>query len=399
MSFTLHKRALAALLVPVLALSLAACGNTAQPVATPTSVAPTPTTQTGTGAGTPEAEADPGVPTPEAEADPGVPSPEADPGVSTPGGTLSGDLVVYTSRTEALIRPAIEAFEQANPGVEVVLLTGSDGELSARLLEERNNPQADIYINTDNLSISSLGAQGLFQPSDSAETEAVPDKYRADDGSWVGLTLRARVIMYNTGLVTPEEAPKSMFELTDPKWKGQVGSANSTNGSIQGQIAAMIDLVGEEQTIEFVSGLVENDTQFFGGHTDVRKAVGAGELKLGLVNHYYYQLSKAEGAPVGVVYPDQGEGEMGVVVNSTNAGIIKGAKHAETAEKFVDFLLSHEGQEEFAETNFEYPIIAGVDLAEGVEPLDHVRLADVTFKDIYDLLPKTKELMQAAGMP
>ena len=117
------------------------------------------------------------------------------------------------------------------------------------------------------------------------------------------------------------------------------------------------------------------------------------------MNHYYYQLSKAEGAPVGVVYPDQGEGEMGVVVNSTNAGIVKGAKHAETAEKFVDFLLSHEGQEVFAETNYEYPITPGVALAEGVEPLDHVQLADVTFKDIYDLLPQTKELIQAAGMP
>ena len=95
-------------------------------------------------AGTPVAEADPGVPTPEADPEAGTPEPEADPGVPTPGGTLSGDLVVYTSRTEALIKPAIEAFEQANPGVEVVLLTGSDGELSARLLEERNNPQADI---------------------------------------------------------------------------------------------------------------------------------------------------------------------------------------------------------------------------------------------------------------
>jgi iron(III) transport system substrate-binding protein len=370
---SLHKRALAALLVLVLTTGLAACGTTAQPSATPTT----------------------------AQAEIATPAPEADPEAETPepGGDLSGDLVVYTSRSEALIKPAVEAFEQANLGIDVVLLTGSDGELSARLLEERINPQADIYINTDNLSISSLGAQGLFEPSDSVEIEAVPAKYRADDSSWVGLTLRARVIMYNTNLVAAEEAPKSVFELTDPKWKGQVGSANSTNGSIQGHVAAIVDLQGEEKAAEFVKGLVDNDTQFFGGHTDVRKAVGAGELKLGFVNHYYYQLSKAEGAPVGVVYPDQGDGQMGVVVNSTNAGIIKGARHKENAEAFIDFLLSAAGQKVFAETNYEYPIIAGVQLAEGVEPLDNVRLADVTFKNIYDLLPATKELLQAAGMP
>jgi iron(III) transport system substrate-binding protein len=379
MSVTLHKRALAALLVPVLALSLAACGTTAQPAATPTGAIGAATAQPD--GGTPVAEADPEAGTPE------------------PGGDLSGDLVVYTSRSEALIKPAIEAFEQANPGVEVVLLTGRDGELSAKMLEERANPQADVFINTDSLSIAGLGAQGLFAPNDSSAVAQVPAEYRADDGSWVGLTLRARVIMYNTNLVTAEEAPKSVFELTDPKWKGQVGAADSTNGSIQGHIAAMVHLQGEEKTSEFVKGLVDNDTQFFGGHTDVRKAVGAGELKLGFVNHYYYQLSKAEGAPVGVVYPDQGEGQMGVVVNSTNAGILKGAKHPEAAQKFVDYLLTPDGQKVFADTNYEYPIVPGVALAEGVQPLDGVRLADVTFKEIYDLLPATKDLMQAAGMP
>jgi iron(III) transport system substrate-binding protein len=378
MHVTLHKRALGALLVPLLALGLAACGTPAQQGATPTPAAGAATAQVQPDAATPQPDADAGVPTP---------------------GAASGDLVVYTSRSEALIKPAIDAFEQANPGIEVVLLTGSDGELSARLLEERNNPQADVYINTDNLSIASLGAQGLFEPGDLDAIEAVPAKYRADDSSWVGLTLRARVIMYNTTLVTAEEAPKSVFELTDPKWMGQVGSANSTNGSIQGHMAAIIHLLGEEKATEFVEGLVANDTQFFGGHTDVRKAVGAGELKLGFVNHYYYQLTKAEGAPVGVIYPDQGEGQMGVVVNSTNAGIIKGAKHKENAEAFVSFLLSPEGQKVFAETNYEYPIVPGVALAEGVQPLDGVRLADVTFKEIYDLLPETKQLLQAAGMP
>ena len=376
---SLHKRALAALLVPVLALSLAACGTTAQPAATPTAAIGTATAQPD--GGTPVAEADPEAGTPE------------------PGGDLTGDLVVYTSRSEALIKPAIEAFEQANPGVEVVLLTGRDGELSAKMLEERANPQADVFINTDSLSIAGLGAQDLFAPNDSSAVAQVPAEYRADDGSWVGLTLRARVIMYNTNLVTAEEAPKSVSELTDSKWKGQVGAADSTNGSIQGHIAAMVHLQGEEKTSEFVKGLVDNDTQFFGGHTDVRKAVGAGELKLGFVNHYYYQLSKAEGAPVGVVYPDQGEGEMGVVVNSTNAGILEGAKHPEAAEKFVDFLLTPDGQKVFADTNYEYPIVPGVALADGVQPLDGVRLADVTFKEIYDLLPATKDLMQAAGMP
>jgi iron(III) transport system substrate-binding protein len=205
--------------------------------------------------------------------------------------------------------------------------------------------------------------------------------------------------MYNTTLVTPEEAPQSVFGLTDPKWKGQVGSADSTNGAMQAQIVAIRHLLGAEKAEAFIKGLVANDTKFFGGHTDVRKAVGAGELKLGLVNHYYYQLSKAEGAPVGVVYPDQAPGEMGLVVNSANVGIVQGGPNPAAARALVDFLLSPAGQKIFAELNYEVPIVPDVPLAAGVAPLTSYREADVTLKTLWDELEPARQLMQSAGLP
>jgi iron(III) transport system substrate-binding protein len=161
----------------------------------------------------------------------------------------------------------------------------------------------------------------------------------------------------------------------------------------------MRELVGEERTAEFIRGLVANETRFFGGHTDVRKAVGAGELKLGLVNHYYYQLSRAEGAPVGVVYPDQGEGEMGVLVNSTNAGMVRGGPNLPAAQSFVDFLLTREGQKVFADLNYEYPVREEVALAEGVQPLDEHRLAEIDLKTLFAELEPSKALMESAGLP
>jgi iron(III) transport system substrate-binding protein len=359
-------------LLLALSLLLAACGSQA-PTAVPT-----------------------GIPrvTPAAEADPGAQSDA----VPTPGSEASR-IVLYTGRAESLIKPVIDAFQKTHPGIEVVLLTGSNPQLGAKLLEERNNPQADVFINTDIIGMADLAVQGIFEPNSSEAVMAIPDTYRAEDGSWLALTLRARVIMYNTDLVTPEEAPKSMFDLLDSEWVGQIGSADSTNGSMQGQVVAMRHLLGESQTEEFVKGLVANDTKFYGGHTDVRKAVGTGELKLGLVNHYYYQLSKAEGAPVGVVYPDQAPGEMGLLVNSTNAGIIKGAKNPEAAETFVDYLLTPEGQKVFADLNFEYPIIEGVPLADGVQPLENYRLADVKLKTLYDEIAPSRALMERAGLP
>ncbi|HWQ11202.1 MAG TPA: extracellular solute-binding protein [Roseiflexaceae bacterium] len=311
----------------------------------------------------------------------------------------SGELVVYTSRSEALFKPVIEAFNTAYPDVKVTMLTGSNGELAAKLLEERSSPKADVLVNSDQLTMLSLASEGLFAPNDSPAVVSLPEDYRAEDGSWVALTLRPRVIMYNTELVTPEELPARMMDLTDPKWKGQIGAADSRNGAMLAQLVVMRQELGDEQMRAFVQGLVANETEWFSSHTDVRKAVGAGELKLGLVNHYYYHLSKAEGAPVGIVYPDQGDGEMGLVVNSTNAGILKGAPHPELARLFVDFMLAPEGQKVYAEKNFEYPIVPGVPLAEGVPPLSEFKIRHASLKSIWDELDPTKEIAQEAGLP
>lgn len=317
----------------------------------------------------------------------------------TPAPDLAGELIVYTSRAEALFKPVIEAFNEAYPNIKVTVLSGSNGELAAKLLEERANPRADVLINSDTLTMESLAAEGVFSPNDSPAVMAVPVGFRGDDGDWVALTLRTRVIMYNTDLVTPEELPTSLLDLADPRWKGQIGSADSRNGAMLANLVAIRNLLGEETMATFVQGLVANETAWFSGHTDVRKAVGAGELKLGFVNHYYYHLSKAEGAPVGIIYPDQGDGQIGMIVNSTNAGIVQGGPNPELARVFVDFMLSVRGQRVYAERNFEYPIVPDVALAEGVPPLSKFKLADVTLKTMWDELAPTRDEAQAAGLP
>jgi iron(III) transport system substrate-binding protein len=360
---------------------IAACGG--QPAATPPTAAPAEPTAAPTTAPT-EPTAAPTAPT-------------AAP--TEPAAMPKGEVVVYTTRAEALFKPVIEAFNAAYPDIKVTVLNGSNSELAARILEERANPKADVLINSDILTMENLAAEGVFAPNNSPAVMAVPADYRADDGSWVALTLRARVIMYNTDLVSPEELPKKMVDLADPKWKDVIGSANSTNGAMMAQLVIMRNQLGEPATEAFIQGLLENNAQFFGGHTDVRKAVGAGELKLGLVNHYYYHLSKAEGAPVGVIYPDQEDGGLGLMVNSTNAGIIKGGPNPEMARIFVDFMLSPAGQKIYAERNYEYPIVPGVPLAEGVAPLDSFRLNPFPLKTLRDELEPTRALIQKVGMP
>ncbi|MBC8160600.1 MAG: extracellular solute-binding protein [Roseiflexaceae bacterium] len=378
---------------------LAACGGpTLEPAQT---AVPTPAQSTAIAA-TSTAEAMPTAAAAQATAAPSqaTAAPTSGAATSQPAASgQSGEVIVYSSRAEALFKPVIESFNIANPDIKVTVLSGSNGELASKLLEEQSSPRADVLINSDTLTMEGLAADGLFAPNDSAVVAAVPAELRAEDGSWTALTLRTRVIMYNTELVTPDELPSSLLDLTDPAWKGQIGSADSTNGAMMASLVGMRALLGDQATSEFVQGLVANETQFFGGHTDVRKAVGAGELKLGFVNHYYYYLSKAEGAPVGIIFPDQGEGQMGIHINTTNAGMIKGGPNPELAKTFVDFMLSPEGQQIYAEKNFEYPVLAGVPLAEGVEPLDTLRQADIDLRTIWDEIGPTRDLAQGAGLP
>lgn len=310
-----------------------------------------------------------------------------------------GKLIIYSGRSESLVRPVLDAFSSKYPNVEVLLKAGSNSEIANALIEEQANPQADIFITTELFTVQSLASKGLFSALHSADLARIPISFIGADSMWVGLTQRARVIMYNTDLVSADELPTSIFGLTDAKWKGKIAAAGSTNGSMQAQIAAMRALVGEDATDSWIKGLVANDVTFFGGHTDVRKAVGAGEFPLGLVNHYYYHLQAAEGSKVGVIYPDQGEGQIGLITNATAAAIVKGARNVTAAQAFVNFLVSDEGQKIFADLNYEYPLLPGVALRDTVQPLASMRLANISIAKTALEYEATYRLMEKNNLP
>ncbi|MDQ2693645.1 MAG: extracellular solute-binding protein [Chloroflexota bacterium] len=312
---------------------------------------------------------------------------------------LSGELVIYSGRSEPLLQPVIDAFKAKHPDVDVLLKAGSNSELANALIEEQGNPQADLFVTTELFTVQSLAQQGIFQSYAPVGADQLPAEFLGEDNLWTGLTRRARVIIYNADLVAQDELPSSIFDLSDPKWQGQIAAAGSTNGSMQAQIAAMRQLIGEEETEAWLNDLLANDLTFFGGHTDVRKAVGAGEFQLGLVNHYYYHLQKAEGSNVGIIYPDQGEGQIGLITNATAAAVISGAPHVETAQAFMDFLVSPEGQKLFAELNYEYPLLPGVELHGDVQPLETFRLADVDIVTAAKDFDATFDLMERVGLP
>ena len=284
-----------------------------------------------------------------------------------------GPLILYSGRKQKLMRPVVRAFEKKT-GIKVIMRTGNASALVNQLMEERSAPRADAFVTLYAPILNRLSEAKVLAPYRSGATDKVPATFRAKDHTWTGVTTRLRVIMYNTKLLKRDEAPKTVAELASPKWKGKIAITRLGNSSMQGHLTVLYKMLGAGPAQKFMRGLAANAGAVFKGHTGVRKSVGRGEFHAGLVNHYYYFLEKAEGSPVGIIYPDQGEGQSGAVMTVTGVGIVRGAPHRKAAERFVDYLMTPRAQQIYADTNYEFPVLPGARSRRGVPPLESIRI-------------------------
>jgi iron(III) transport system substrate-binding protein len=320
-----------------------------------------------------------------------------------PAGWAQAELVVFSARKEELIRPVVEAFERET-GIKPTLLTGKAGELARRIELEQNDAKGDVFVGTTAGVTEQLREKGLLLSYRSPYAKEVPSEFRAPDHTWIGITGRVRVIIYNKSLVPPDQAPRSFFELTDPKWKNKVTIASMGERTTVGHLAAIMVVKGEEFTKAFVQKLKENGLKVLNNNTDVRKAVARGEYAIGITNHYYYMLQLQEDpkSPIGIVYPDQGLSEMGSPVFSITAAIIKGAKHADAAKRFLDFLLQPKGARLLVEGEFEIPLTTAIRPTgeeKGIRGLGMFKRTPLTQMQIADLEPKVEKLLGPMLVP
>ncbi|MGM0366731.1 MAG: extracellular solute-binding protein [Actinomycetota bacterium] len=310
----------------------------------------------------------------------------------------SGELVVYSARSERFVQPLIDKFQEET-GIRVRLLSGSEA-LVNKILEEKNNVQSDVFFSNDAGAMEFLRLEGALMSNDSPALEVIDPKFRAQDGSWVGLSARTRVLMFNRDLISEDEMPAGLRQLAGPEWKGQFMITRGGNSSMVTHIAALRMAWGDEKTIEWIKAVKENAGAIVGGHTDIRTAVGAGEFKFGLVNNYYYhlQLNEASDNNVGVIYPDQGEGRMGAFVNVAGIALIEGAPNVENAKAFIDWLLEPEQQKIFAYNSREVPLNPEAETAPEARPITDYQVMDISLQDLGLLWIDAKQLIEQAGL-
>jgi iron(III) transport system substrate-binding protein len=266
----------------------------------------------------------------------------------------AGEVVVYSARIESLIKPMFDAFTDKT-GIQVKYLTAGEKELFERLQSEGNKTPADVYMTVDVGNLWMAEQAGLLQSITSEVIEQnIPRHLRAQNNVWVGLSVRARPIMYSTERVKPSEL--STYEaLGDPQWQGRLCLRTSKKVYTQSLVATMIKTLGEERTEGIVRRWISNQPRIFDSDAKLLEAIAAGQCDVGLANTYYLARMQAKDPkfPVAVFWPNQGD--RGVHVNISGAGVTKHAKHPEHAIELLEFLSSTEAQNLYADANYEYP--------------------------------------------
>lgn len=309
--------------------------------------------------------------------------------------TRERTLTVYSGRDEELVAPLIEQFEEAS-GIDVEVRYAGSTELAAQILEEGDRTPAQVFLSQDSGSLGALDAEGLLASLPADITGAVPAEYTSTDGSWVGLTGRARVIAYDSETYTADQIPADVWELTKPEWNGKVAIAPS-NASFQAFVTALRVAEGEDRAREWVEAMVANGVQRYAKNGEILEAVNTGVVPLGLLNHYYWARSEQDPTTLRAQLKFGEPGSVSALVNVTGAGVLAGSAESSEAQEFVAFLVSTPAQEYFAEETFEYPLVDGVASPAGVPPLSELGGADIDLAQLSSV-QQTVDLLTATGL-
>ena len=300
--------------------------------------------------------------------------------------STANEVTVYVSTDRVFSEPILRAYE-SKTGMKVNAVydteeTKSTG-LANKLLAEKNRPQADVFWSNEPVRTLMLKSRGVLAPYRSPDAAGIPTTFKDSEGYWTGFSARIRVIVYNTKLVKPEEAPNSIYDLTDPKWKGQVAIADPRFGSTSFHVAALYAELGDEKADEFFRRLRVNGVKIVPGNSVVRDLVAKGEVKMGLTDTDDVNVALEGKQPVAMSLPDR-DG-MGAPLMPNMVSLTAGAPHAEAGKKLIDYLLSPEVERLLARSEaVQIPLRAGVEGPKNIPPLS-------SFK------PMTLDYAKAAG--
>lgn|SRR5574340_824755 len=320
--------------------------------------------------------------------------------VTTTPAIAADKLIVYSGRAERLIKPVLDEF-QSKSGVQIELLSSGTTELVNRLKAEGDHTPADVFLTNDAGSLEHARELKLLRPMNMREVErAIPPQFRASDNSWIGLSGRFWIVVYNTNLVKPDQIT-SLLDLAQPQWKDKLAIPNSGSEYLQAGVSVIKATFGDERTKQFLQGLKANaGTQVYQKSSQIVEAVAKGQVAVGLVNHYYIyrHLAAQPSAPIAALMTDQQEGGMGAIMNVAGIGVTRASKHVESAKLLIEFLVAQAGQKLFADLDKEYPLHPDVKADPALIDRHSFRAALVPLARLAELREPTLTLIEQVGL-
>lgn len=310
--------------------------------------------------------------------------------------SAEGVLTLYNGQHEATTKALVSAFTKKT-GIEVQARSGSGTQLANQIMEEGAASPADLIYTEESPPIAALAKKGLLATLDQATLTQIPAAYRAKDGTWVGASIRARVVAYNKAMLKASDMPKSVLDFAAQEWSGKIAFV-PTSGAFQEQIVAIKLMKGTETALDWLKGLRDFGA-IYNSNSAAMKAVEEGQIAAALVNHYYwFALAKEVGAEKmksALFY--FGDQDPGALISVSAAAMLKSSRNPEGARKFMSFVVSEKGQKAIISAVAEYPTRPGVTSPYHLKPLDQLDPPHVTPADIGDA-SEALALMRQAGL-
>lgn len=316
-------------------------------------------------------------------------------GDSGEGETLTLYSGQHQETTQALARGFTE-----ETGIPVRIEFGTDTQLTNQITTEGSASPADVFLAANSPALTQLSQEGLWAKTNESTLENIPSRYNSPEGNWAGVTGRSVVLTYNPSMVSENELPDSILDLSNSEWEGRVAFSNESDFIA---VATAVNLLeGESATREWLEGLESNlpGGEVYNGNTAVVNGINDGRVATGILYQYYLPRLAEEVGSENLnadqyYFPGQGPGSLLTV---SGAGVLESSENPEMAQRFVSYMTSEDGQRAIVDSNsYEYPLDPEVQNPR-LRPLEELNPPDIDLTELGEQQDETIELMREVGI-
>ena len=306
----------------------------------------------------------------------------------------TGPLTIYCGRPEPPMASLFDRFG-ADTGASLVVRYGDSWGLEGEIVGEGTRTPAAVFVAQDAAALGALSRKGLLVELPMEIVQQVEPRFAgtAAKHDWVGLSGRARAMVYDPAATPAGELPRTLEGVADPKYQGRFGIVPS-NDSFQAQLALYQVLRGEKALATLLADLKKNRPRIYADNGAAVQAVARGEIAFALVNHDSLWREASAVPPDRLATAFMTGDGAGGFVNAAGVGVLSNDPRA---LDLVRFLLSRPAQEAFAEQTSEYPLAKGMAPRQGLPPFASLRIPSFDFADVAAVIEETERATRRAG--